>query len=191
MLSVSTRVLSDNWFVTDSLQLAKSINKRHEQILKDITFLVNTEYEQMENFKASTYFSSPPVSRELPRFIITKKGYERLEKFYQNKAKKGFRKEHDFGYMLMDALSDKTEIISQFFVKPYRIDFYLPEFKMAIEYDEYYHQTNKQHYLDLCRERKIKEQVPDITIVRVKEGQELKGLNLIIKMIDGKEGMAI
>lgn len=184
MVKTSNRILSDNWFATDSLSLARSISKRHEQVFKDITHIIGTEPNQVDNFQISTYLSAPPISRKLPRYIITKKGYERLVYLYQQKAEEGYRKELHFGYMLMDALSEMTEIHMQFFVNPYRIDFYLPEFKLAVEYDENYHQSSKQKYLDKHREEEIKKKIPGISFLRVNEGCETESINLILNLIN-------
>ena len=49
------------------------------------------------------------------------------------------------------------EVIHQFQIDIYRVDFYIPEYNMVIEYDEDYHRNT--YYQDRIRENKIKEKI--------------------------------
>ena len=54
--------------------------------------------------------------------------------------KRMHRKEYHFNEII-ENLFNKYKIIPQFQVMNYRIDWYIPELKLAIEYDEKYHEN--------------------------------------------------
>lgn len=89
------------------------------------------------------------------------------------------RKEMLFEIDIKEALKGITTIISQYHVLSYRVDFYLPEFNLVIEYDE------KQHlYYKNDKERQTEiENYLQCHFIRVDEGFELEGINKIMKVI--------
>ena len=89
------------------------------------------------------------------------------------------RKELLFEIDIKGALKEITTIISQYPVLNYRVDFYLPEFNLVIEYDE------KQHlYYKDDKERQTEiENYLQCHFIRVEEGFELEGINKIIKVV--------
>ncbi|GEK91246.1 DUF559 domain-containing protein [Alkalibacterium kapii] len=94
-------------------------------------------------------------------------------------------KEKNFEEMLKDSLIDIVEIHQQFNIDKYYVDFYIPQLKLVIEYDEKHHV--KQIEKDKLRQKVIEEKL-QVEFIRVKEGQEMKGLNLIIKDLLKKKG---
>lgn len=63
-----------------------------------------------------------------------------------------------FGNMLKEALHElDIDVISQYKVKKYKIDFYIPSKKIAIEYDEQQHFVETNHKKDLERQKYIED----------------------------------
>lgn len=78
------------------------------------------------------------------------------------------RKEQRFKSLLQSAFPD-LEIITQYPVRGRRIDFYLPKYSLAIEYDELHHKSQVSE--DLERQEMI-EDVLNCKFIRVPEGGE-------------------
>ena len=57
--------------------------------------------------------------------------------------------------------------------------FYLPDLNIAIEYDEKHHNSKK--HKDLNRQKEIENEIKNIEFIRVNEGEENLGINLILK----------
>lgn len=77
-------------------------------------------------------------------------------------------KEVSFGLILKEFCNDlKIKLIHQHPVNGFLIDFYLPELKLGIEFDEMYHNTAKQSTLDDLREDEIS--LYNIKIIRISE----------------------
>ena len=78
-----------------------------------------------------------------------------------------------------------TQIITQYKVLDYKIDFYIPYFHLAIEYDETYHRYRSEY--DKNRQREIesyfKRNNSYINFIRVKEGKENKFIGELIGYI--------
>lgn len=89
------------------------------------------------------------------------------------------RKELLFEIDIKGALKEITTIISQYPVLDYRVDFYLPDLNIAIEYDEKAHLYYKN---DKERQTEI-ENYLQCHFIRVDEGFELEGINKIMKVV--------
>lgn len=89
------------------------------------------------------------------------------------------RKELLFEIDIKGALKEIATIISQYPVLNYRVDFYLPEFNLVIEYDEKHHLYYKN---DKERQSEI-ENYLQCHFIRVDEGFELEGINKILKVV--------
>lgn len=80
------------------------------------------------------------------------------------------------GYVNEDNANIVTEVIPQYNVLNYKIDFYLPFFHIAIEYDENEHAYREKY--DETRQREIEKYFEDnnsyINFIRVKENEENK-----------------
>jgi phage anti-repressor protein/very-short-patch-repair endonuclease len=90
------------------------------------------------------------------------------------------RKELLFEINLNEMFKNITEVIPQYSVLNYRIDFYFPVFNLAIEYDELHHELN--HIKDKERQSLI-EQKLECKFIRIKENQEIEGMNKILQFI--------
>ena len=88
------------------------------------------------------------------------------------------RKELLFEINLNEIFDGITKVIAQYPVLRYRVDFFLPELNIAIEYDEAHHKYKKQQ--DIKREQEIMGFL-NCKIIRVAEGEEQKGVNQILK----------
>jgi very-short-patch-repair endonuclease len=95
------------------------------------------------------------------------------------------RYELAFGKMLQTIFKNVLTFETQYSCcnNKYRIDFYEPTLKLAIEYDEEHH--DYQQYEDNQRESEIHNEL-GCNFIRVKKGQELKGINEIFKYIYNK-----
>lgn len=105
---------------------------------------------------------------------------------YANSANKAVianrdRKEIRFGELLSSAFPD-VEIVKQHTAGRYRIDFYMPEHNLAIEYDEYFHKSQK--YADRDREEYIGMLI-HCDFIRVPEGEDGAAIIEIYKRING------
>jgi len=76
---------------------------------------------------------------------------------------------------MLEVLS--VESIKQYPIVDYKIDLYLPEYNIAIEFDEYHHNKSK----DKIREDKIRQAI-DCKFVRISDDVELgTAIGLVIK----------
>lgn len=89
------------------------------------------------------------------------------------------RKELLFEICLTEILNGIEVVIPQYKVLNYRIDFYLPYLNVAIEYDEKHHNSKK--HKDAKRQKEIENEINNIEFIRVNEGEENLGINLILK----------
>ena len=97
------------------------------------------------------------------------------------------RKEVLFGRRLRAILNNIATIKTQYRVEQYRVDFYIPKYDILIEYDEKHHQSQLDS--DVNRQEFIQRLEPASKIIRVKEGYEDEGINLILIEILKKAGM--
>ncbi len=99
------------------------------------------------------------------------------------------RSERKFGIMLEEFFGDELEIIPQYSVCGYRIDFYIPVMSIAIEYDERHHLTQPNLEKDMERVNSINkymkglEDCGEVKWVRVNEGFEVQGIRDLMGLI--------
>lgn len=93
-----------------------------------------------------------------------------------------YRSEIIFKDMLLSTFKNIVYFIPQYSCcnNKYRIDFYCSEFKLAIEYDEDHHNYHISE--DKIRQKEIQNEL-GCKFIRVKKGQELLGINQILKYI--------
>jgi len=96
------------------------------------------------------------------------------------------RREDTFSDFLTGFVGSEVEIIRQYPVDIYRLDFYLPQYHIGIEYDEIHHK--KQRAEDAVRQAFI-ESILECKIIRVDMENEGAGLRRIGNAIDGSEFM--
>lgn len=93
------------------------------------------------------------------------------------------KKERDFGELFLGALTGITKVETQYRIGRHRIDFFLPDFRIAVEYDERHHQRESLSLQDREREQEISREFGEITFIRVDEGAEINGLNQVLRLI--------
>lgn len=126
-----------NSMLTRSTVLAANYKKTHSSILNTIRNIVKRNPELSEEFIEDTYRDSRNISR--PCFYVTYKG----EQIINNKFNLNSRSA-SLEYAFLDVLEDALKPFKiygerQYKVLNYRIDFYIPSLKIAIEYDENNH----------------------------------------------------
>lgn len=115
-----------------------------------------------------------------------------LENYFNTKEDKiviAERYENSFKNFMKSILSEYIVVKTQFPILNYRVDFFIPELKLIIEYDEYNHkyQTDK----DEIRENNIQNEFKrweeneytPVKFIRVKENEELEGMKLIMREV--------
>jgi very-short-patch-repair endonuclease len=109
-----------------------------------------------------------------------------------NPRKRDYRvipiKERDFHELIETLLRGIVKVEYQYPVGKYFIDFYLPDFALAIEFDEFRHATPRNVIADRKREEDIKRSIPPIEFIRVPEGQELVKLNELLRTVVARLG---
>jgi very-short-patch-repair endonuclease/biotin operon repressor len=94
------------------------------------------------------------------------------------------RQEIEFGKELKNFIKTiyNLEVQTQYFVKNYKLDFYIPELNLAIEFDEKHHKYQKEE--DKKRANEIKN-ILNCKFVRVSEEQSIgEQLGLVMKAIN-------
>lgn len=118
--------------------------------------------------------------------LITKKptAIELCKIFNVKTIYKYILSETSFVYIIKK-IFDGEEIIEQFSVDNYHIDLYFPVYKLAIEFDETYHNYNENN--DIIRENIIKKHL-NCTFLRIKEKDDIyQFINIIYKYIRNHE----
>jgi very-short-patch-repair endonuclease len=166
----------------DSLKIAEMYDRRHDHITRDIKVILEREPAYMSHFVETKYKNKR--GKAYPCFLLSKEGEERLRSRYDHNIQ-SFRIEKAFGEWL-DILFDSLHIEKQKRVGKYRVDFYLPDFSIIIEYDEKEHKYKE--YLDQKREEEIirimQSKGVKPKIIRVQQGKEIIGIKEIILTIE-------
>lgn len=100
------------------------------------------------------------------------------------------RKELIFGDMLDNIFIGFLTFIPQAILGKYRVDFFCPELKLCIEYDEFHHKKGSGPIKDKIRENEIKERF-GFQFLRVDEGEELLAINHLIHIMTKEDGVSI
>jgi very-short-patch-repair endonuclease len=125
-------------------------------------------------FVAQSIKATPEIKEKLLNFLGIKKEYL------------VYIKEIEFGKELENFIKTiyNLEVKTQYPVKNYKLDFYIPKFNLAIEFDEKHHKYQKEE--DKKRENEIKD-ILNCKFVRVSEEQSIgEQLGLVIKTINEK-----
>lgn len=91
-------------------------------------------------------------------------------------------KERNFAALLVGALNRLEKVVSQYPVGSYTVDFFLPDSKIVVEYDEKHHKGPTHRERDQERQRYIEETL-NARFVRVAQGSEVEGLNAVLRQI--------
>lgn len=82
--------------------------------------------------------------------------------------------------MLAEVFDDILDVIPQYKVLDYRINFCFPDLNLSVEYDEEHHQSEYNSLKDDERQSRIEQEI-GCAFLRVNKGQELLALNQILK----------
>lgn len=93
------------------------------------------------------------------------------------------KQERDFGVLLQGILKGITPIEAQYRVGRRFIDFFLPAYEIAVEYDEKHHGKQVNKLSDSQREDEIRSHMPNVVFLRVPEGEEVQGLNRLLALL--------
>ena len=190
--------------LASSREVAEKFGKRHDSVLRDIDNIIKTNQVLQSDFILHSYKNSR--NKEYRCYLLTNKGLNILNTKYTYSAMNP-RFEYKFEYLLREMFPSAI-IISQYPILNYRIDFFMPELNMIIEYDEEQHKYSKEE--DIKRIKEIKAELnkmvvigeplyngcsnepnpwlegKDIfSVVRVKKGEEIEGLrNICIEITE-------
>ena len=98
------------------------------------------------------------------------------------------RQETKFGILLDEFFGEYLNIIPQYHIGGYFVDFFIPSCNIAIEYDERHHNTKAQKAKDKEREKEVTklliemedDEQASVTWIRVDEGFEMLGLRKLM-----------
>ena len=193
------------------------------KIRKEINVMQELELKSKEYFQESTYTNSR--GKKYPTFLISIKGLEWLRdnnihdvkayseaikelnpsynQEYINIASTNTRKELLINQILL-AWFNKDQIKTQYPVLNYKLDYYIPDVQLVIEYDELTGHKDKikdknrmDEIVDVLYEEWAKGTDEDdyekyqnnkydiIEVIRIKEGEEHKGLNELFEYLTG------
>ena len=192
----------------DTLEIAERFGKAHKNILQSVRGIID-----VHTHLAASYFTGciylNGQKKEQPKFEMGLNGFclltdswsfsrgknalvkaQILTEFGESFAVVGSlrsRPEDSFYEMLKEFLH-MDEVVRQFPVSLWRVDFYLPDYGLIIEYDEDQHFSANARKQDKEREEGVRQffrsEFDDIVdIVRVKRGEEIKGLSEIAGQI--------
>lgn len=141
-----------------TLEIAELTGKQHKDVLYDTRKMF--EGLEIDSADASAQYKDR-TGRTLPMFNLDKEecltllhGYKFMSNEAYSKVVEYFkdveitpkfvRKEYSFGEDIVKKLFDGYTVISQFSVLgKYKLDWYIPELKLAIEFDEQHHKSSK------------------------------------------------
>ena len=199
--------------VVNSRTIAEKYGKEHKHIMRDIRNLIKLSNELKDNFIKSVYVNKN--NRKMPEYKINETGLKILTSTYKYGKQLNcdndyityyVRPEYNFLKILKD-MFPKSNIQSQMPILNYRVDYYIPEGRIIVEYDEEPHKYNIEkdeiRILEIKKEimKRIIDGVPiflgeedccanlwlkdkDIThVVRIEKGNEFKGLNEILNIM--------
>ena len=177
-------IIEDENIIIDSREVSKILKQKHSNVLKKIhqNKELSTEpiFELCESYYVDKNGQKRPVytmnnigamylmllfnngiAKEL-RCELVSRLKEKDIKIELTNGIKFERKENRFREQLKETLSPlniKIETQKSIYGGKYRIDFYLPEFNLAIEYDEQQHNNDIHRTKDKQREEEIKNEL--------------------------------
>jgi len=187
-----------------SIEIAELFGKEHRDLLKAIKILTDNDYLTAVLYTKDTYTSKQ--NKKLPMYRMGVEGFSlmsdtrSLSRGASAIAKAYIMNEFGFQFSVVASTRSTNEdlfhnmlvgifpgytVVREYPIAGCRVDFYIKESELLIEYDEKYHSIKKQADLDKVREDKIRKYVMDefddtITIIRVKQGKEFEGIAAII-----------
>ena len=189
----------DGKLVVSSKQVAKDFKKEHKNVIQAIENIKKRNPELDKYFIENTYKAG--TGKNYKEYLLTKEGKEIIENKFKYNIRSA-RFEYKF-YNLLKEFFPNENIICQMPVLSFKVDFYLPFANIIIEYDEKHHkystEKDEKKKKKIRKEimRKISQGIPlfevdeadyspwlkdeDILhVIRVKEGEEIKGIREIL-----------
>ena len=176
------QIRGDREILINSTEIAEKYGKRNPDVNRAINNLIKRNPELSKHFTKSSYISSR--GRCEKQFEIDDTGANILT----NKYKYNIRSAR-FEYKYLNEIEDflnlmKIDYVDQYQVDNYKIDLYIPKYKIAIEIDEEEHKYKKDY--DTIRQKYIEKQI-HCKFIRINEGESCgsaiaritKELNLI------------
>src|SRR4051794_433190 len=100
-----------NRAVTDTLTVAEVFGKRHDRVLQDVRDLGCSEEFRVHNFVESSYVNSQ--RKELPLYVMTKKGFTLLAMGYTGKEAMKFKEAYIEEFERMEEELNKPRVLSE------------------------------------------------------------------------------
>lgn len=178
----------------------EQFKRNRERFEKEKDYFMLTRFEYTKYFLINSENLGPNTKSII---LFTASGYLKLVKTFENNI--GYkiikqiyeflggnenvdiyvsneRFEITFFKLLKEALEEiGVKLICQHYVSGYRIDFFIPEYNLAIEYDEDHHKSRTRE--DRIRERKIKKEIGCKFIRCSHKDSNIKNLMKILKEI--------
>lgn len=195
-MAISSKYLSEVFDITHRHLLRNIVNLIDDH--PDLScFVTETTYTSVQNKKLKCFilegnalslllgmksFSKSEKDEKEKRNIIKNEGLDCV-------AIRGvYTRFEDSFYGVLSKIIHPKEIKRQFNVLRYRVDFYIKNANIIIEYDEEQHMSNKVKEADSVRIEEIKNHImktKKITpiVIRVKKGSESEGIGLICAYI--------
>ncbi|AIY72824.1 TPA: Rha family transcriptional regulator [Bacillus tropicus] len=185
-----------NTTVTDSLIIARTFGKAHRNVISDIKNILIRDNTQENNFSEIEYIHDQN-KQVYTKFLISKEGKYLLEMKYSHGSQSP-KLEFGFKQILEEFFKEKY-FEYQKPIGKYRVDFLFNN-NIVVEYDEEFHELQVES--DKQREEEIKEllwneiinikknehlKLKDkneyVKILRIKKGEEIKGLKNLLLLI--------
>ena len=189
----------DGKLVVSSRRVADDFKKRHSDVLEVIENIIKRNPELNKYFIKNSYKAG--TGKNYKEYLLTEEGKEIIESKFKYNIRNA-RFEYKFYNLLKEFFPNKN-IICQMPVLSFKVDFYLPFANIIIEYDEKHHKYSTEK--DEIRIKKIRKEImrkisqgiplfegdeadyspwlkdKDILhVIRVKEGEEIKGIREIL-----------
>lgn len=187
-----------------STEIADKFSLIHRDVIRVIKRILSEDYNSSMWFSESSYTSSQ--NKSIKSYDMTYEGFclvtdtWRFSRGEWAKVKASLmgefgescvvlssvrtRPEDDF-YNLLSGILWNIKIIRQYPICGFRVDFYIPSAGLFIEYDEEQHFSSKHRDADAVRWSEIQSRLlsefdNEGVVIRVKKGDELKGIASII-----------
>lgn len=190
--------------LSNSKEIANKYNRKNKHVNEDIRHILESCPSLESEFILSEYTSSR--NRKYPLYLLTEKALNILDTKYSYSAMSP-RFEFKFENLLREMFPSE-KIFTQYQILNYRIDFFMPDVQIIIEYDEEQHKYSKNK--DIQRMKEIKAElnkmlvngepfydgdssepnpwldgVDSFSVIRVEKGKEIDGIRkLCIEMTE-------
>ena len=187
-----------------SKEIAERFGFVHRDVTRSIRKILKEDYNASSFFTKTEYVSSQ--NKPLPSFDMNFSGFSYLTdtRSYSRGENAVVKAEimREFGESCVVVSSVRTrredcffdmlkratigvDIVRQYAIAGYRVDFYLPEFGLFVEYDEEQHFSKQHRDADDNRWAAIRGYIKDrfddeIRLIRVDAGSEFEGIGAII-----------